>query len=117
MPFKFSIDEDLLSVKTTPGLLERLFFFKHWTYMFDLPVKRISKVHVENRMGVATLVVHKISKEGIEKSFPVSISKANSAQTRFIKEAVPQIISEKLKMPEIAVLEKKYFKKKDITYL
>ncbi len=117
MPFKISIDEDLLSVKTSPGLLERLFFFKHWTYMFDLPVKRISKIHVEYRLGVATMMVHKVSKDGIEKSFPVSINKANAAQLKFIKEAVPQIIDKKLKMPQIAELEKKYFKRKDITYL
>ena len=117
MRFKFSIDEDLLSVKTSPGILERLFFFKHWSYMFDLPVKRISEVHVETRLGVKTMVVHKISKDGDDKAFPVSLSKASSQQIKFIKEAVPKIISGKLKMPEITALEKKYFKKKEITYL
>ncbi len=70
MKFKLSVDEDILSIKTNPGILENLIFFKNWSYRFELPMNRISDTEVENRMGVETLVVHKSMADGDRKCIP-----------------------------------------------
>lgn len=117
MAFKLSVDEDILSVKTNPGILENLLFFKHWSYRFELPMNRISEVEVESRMGVETLIVHKSMADGDDKSIPISINKANKRQVRFIKEALPKIIKEKLPMPKIKELQHEYLDHSKATYL
>lgn len=117
MAFKLSIDEDLLLVRTKPGILERLFFFKHWGYQVELPTSRISKIEVESRMGINTLIVHKSMADGDDKIIPISISKANKREVLFMKEALPLIIKEKLPMPKIKELQHKYLDHSNATYL
>ncbi|MCT4624384.1 MAG: hypothetical protein N4A46_12235 [Schleiferiaceae bacterium] len=117
MNFKLSVDEDILSVKTSPGLLERLFVFNHWSYRFELPMLRINSIEIENRYGVKTMVIHKKTNEGEEKNIPISLSKASKKQIRFIEEALPQIIEKHLPMPEIKKLQKEYLSQNNVTYL
>ena len=117
MAFKLSVDEDILSIKTNPGILENLLFFKNWSYRFELPMNRISDVQVETRMGVETLIVFKSMADGEDKSIPISINKANNHEVRFIKEALPRIIKEKLPMPKIKELQKEYLDHSNATYL
>ena len=117
MAIKLSVDEDILSVKTKPGILERLWFFKHWSYYFELPMSRIGEIEVESRLGVTTMVVHKTMADGDDKCIPISINKANKRQVRFIKEALPKIIKEKLPMPKIKELQHEYLDHSNATYL
>ena len=108
MNFKLSVDEDILAVDSKPGLIETILFFKHWSYRFELPINKISRIIVENRLGVNTLVVYKTTKSGEEKAIPVSLGRANSNQFSFIKSALPKIVSNKLKMPEIKRLQREF---------
>ena len=117
MAFKLSIDEDLFLIRTSPSLLNRLFFFKHWSYAIELPVRRIDRVEWETRLGVDTLVVIKKTKEGDEKSIPISLAKASGAQKRFIREALPKIIQEHPPMNKIKSLRNQYLKNKDVVVL
>ena len=117
MAFKLSIDEDLLLVRTKPGLLERLLFFKHWGYQVELPISRISNIEVESRMCVDTLIVHKFTADGVDKVIPISVNKANKREIRFLKEALPRIIKEKLTMPKIKELQHEYLDHSNATYL
>jgi len=112
MSVKLSIDEDLFLLRTSPGILERIFFFKHWSYGIELPVSRIVRVEVERRLGVCTLIVVKSTVEGIDKSIPLSLAKATNKQIDFIKHALPGIIENKPLMSEIKALEKKYLNPK-----
>jgi hypothetical protein len=99
--FKISIDEDILLLRTSPSMLNRLIFFRHWSYALELPVKRIIETKVERRAGILTLIVVKKSKEGPNKNIAVSLAKANKKQVRFLKIALPQIIADKPPMPKI----------------
>lgn len=108
--FKLSIDEDLLLVRTSPGILNRLLFFKHWSYALELPVNRIVRVEVERRAGILTLIVVKKSKQGKEKHLAISLLKANRKQVQFMKNALPGIIENHPPMNEISKQISKYLK-------
>lgn len=88
-------------IQTTPSVLNKMFFFKNWTYALELPLKRISGVHFEKRAGISTLVVHKKTRAGGEKQIPVSLQKARQNQIEFIKESLPWIVDRKPTYPEI----------------
>ena len=115
--FKISIDEDLFLIRTSPGILNRIMFFKTWSYLIELPVSRIARFEFETRAGINTLIVVKRTKEGDEKNIPVSLLKASSSQMRFMKKALPKILSNHSSMVEIKQLEKKYLKNKKVKYV
>jgi hypothetical protein len=100
-PFKLSIDEDILLIRTSPSILNGILFFKRWSYVLELPVHRIARVELERRAGILTLIVVKISKDGREKHIAVSLLKASRKQVNFIKNALPKIIENRPNMHEI----------------
>jgi len=106
--FKINIDEDLLLIRSKPGLLNYLIFFRHWSYNLELPTNRIVRLEVERRAGILTLIVVKSSKDGINKNIAVSLLRANKKQVNFIKNALPTIISEKPPMHDISKFIKVY---------
>lgn len=106
--FKLSIDEDILLIRTSPGLINYVMFFKNWSYVLELPVNRINSVELERRAGILTLIVLKNSKDGREKHIAVSLVKASKKQVDFIRNALPSIISNRLPMNEINDLKRKY---------
>lgn len=106
--FKLNIDEDLLLIRTKPGLLNYLIFFRHWSYGIELPTNRISQVKVQRRTGVPTLIVTKTGKDGRDQHFAISLLKASKKELNFITHALPKIISDKLSMPEINKLKEQY---------
>ncbi len=108
--FKLSIDEDILLIRTSRSLLNTLVFFRHWSYVLELPVNKIIETKVERRAGLLTLVVVKKSKVGPNKHIAVSLVKANKKQVQFMREALPEIIATRPKMVQIKEYINTYLK-------
>ena len=108
--FKLNIDEDILLIRTSPSLLNRLVFFRHWSYLLELPVLKIIETKVIRRAGVLTLIVVKKSKVGPDKHITVSLAKANRKQVDFMRHALPKIIAERPPMKKIKEYQETYLK-------
>ena len=110
--FKISIDEDLLLIRTSPSLFNRLVFFRHWSYALELPVTRIVRTEFTRRSGIPTLIVVKRSADEPEKNIVVSLAKATRQQIDFIKHALPKIIEERPRMTVIKDYMNQYLHKR-----